>query len=438
MLSRFFHSVRIYPNIFAIYNTLIMDVYYVDEKELNMIVNETLKDIDMLNLLFKSGIYVKSPKHDEEALDYLLKTQTNITGKVDILYLILTQNCNLSCSYCFLNNNPNHTLTYNQMNYKIAKESIDKFSTYLKNNSIEESTIVFYGGEPLLNKTCFTDSVNYIRKNIDNCNISIITNGTLIDNEIASFIKDNNVIVGLSIDGPKEIHNTNRKYKHTNLPSYNDVILSKKILEKNQCKYGFSMVISNDMLANKAYVMDWIFENSNSNVFFNLLHFSKMDALNTDYIEKASNFLFEFYEENEKRDANCFDGRLQRQIDSIKNQQFAFSDCGAVGCHQITILPNGEVCICHGDSVDNKYFIGNIQTMEIQELINSVQNNFWKSYSTLNDNECLSCEALFCCGKGCPHHSGILTGNRNSKDENYCNYVKNSLVWNLRRGYFST
>ena len=88
-------------------------------------------------------------------------------------------------------------------------------------------TIAWQGGEPtLMGIDFFRRSMEIIKKNarpgiqVEN---TLQTNGVLIDDEWCRFLQENNFLVGLSIDGPKHLHDTYRKDKKGN-SVYNQVI----------------------------------------------------------------------------------------------------------------------------------------------------------------------------------------------------------------------
>lgn len=437
MLSRFFHEVKICEDVYAVYNSLLMDVLYVNQNEMNYIHSCSEDNVYLTNELYRSGIYIHKMINDQIALDYLQEQARNISGNMDIMYLILTQNCNLKCTYCFLDNNPHKDFCASYMNISTAQKAVDKFYNYLIHKKIEKATIIFYGGEPLIMNELFVDIVKYAEEKNYNWMFSIITNGTLVNGDIVDFCVKHNITIGLSLDGPAFIHDKNRKYKVTSAPSYNDCMKTKSLLDLKKCHYGLSIVLSRDVIDNKQDFFDWMFSNHQGDVFFNLLHFSNREPSASEYIKLATEFMIEFYEKCEQNGFALREGRIQRQIDSIKDRKFSFSDCGAVGCHQITVLPSGEICICHGDSVNSKEFIGLIDNIDFFTFRDIDIVDFWSKLSTLYDEECLACPALFSCGRGCPQHAENLFGNRADKDKNYCFYVKEITNWLLHRGYFN-
>ena len=438
MLSKFVYYSKIDNNYYAIYNSLIMDVLYVSEMELNHILNNKVKEYDLIQILFKSGIYINSSNKDFDALNLLKNFNEEKKGVIDIMYLILTNNCNLKCKYCFLENNPNNSHHCERMVFSTAKNAIDKFFEYLQNTNQNKASIIFYGGEPLLEKELFKNSILYCLNLPIDWNLSIITNGTLLDKDTIEFCKKNNITIGLSIDGPQNIHDKNRLFKTSNLPTYDLCLKSKKMLDEKNINYGLSMVVSEDFLSEKESVLKWIFNNHKGDIFYNLLHYSDIDTFNNDYAYKAVQYLIDSFERSEKNNFQIKEGRIQRQIDSISKQKFVFSDCGAVGCHQFTVLPSGMVTICHGDSVNKKHWIKSIQEIDLLNLSNTDEGNFWSNISTLEDDECLACPAIFICGGGCPHQSENVNNLRGKKEGNYCIYVKEVLKWLLKRGLTQT
>ncbi len=124
--------------------------------------------------------------------------------------LTLTENCNLSCIYCYEHNKANNSMTF-----ETAKKIIDK---HLTNDTNERVIIDFFGGEPFLEFPLIKQIVDYVetsQKNNKYQNKKIVffatTNGTLIHNEIKQWLLSKpHFICGLSLDGNKKMHDLNR------------------------------------------------------------------------------------------------------------------------------------------------------------------------------------------------------------------------------------
>ena len=435
MISKHAKFVEINSNTFALYNNFIMDVLIVNKKERDEIIAEKISDNNFKKTLERSGIYIKNPGVDSKALEKLRNIYLNNVGKIDILYLIVTNNCNLRCKYCFLENNPLCPKERENMSLSTALKAIEKFANHLQKNNKKNATILFYGGEPTLKIDIIKQSIDYARKFPIDFEFTIITNGTNVTQENAEYFKKNNVNLGLSIDGPQDITDENRKFKNSNEGVFKVVWKSKKLLDQNDVSYGLSMVVSDYFLANQNKIIAWLKENHNRGIYYNLLHFDKYDDKNDLHSKNSAKFIIKSYENFEKDCPTLLDGRIQRQINSFYNKEFIFSDCGAVGLNQITILPDGSTCICHGDSSNKEKSLGNIDDIDLDKIIELEKAKYWINRSTLYNNECLSCEALFCCGGGCPHHAEVINCDNNSLDKNYCIYSKEILKWMLKRAY---
>lgn len=120
----------------------------------------------------------------------------------------LTKCCNLRCKYCFRDLQANEEI--------IADEEIDAICNYIfeyvKKHNINRFSIQPWGGEPLIR----LDKIIRIREFFEGKGIypeiSIETNGTLLDGKTVELLKNNNIHIGVSIDGTELIHNIQRPY----------------------------------------------------------------------------------------------------------------------------------------------------------------------------------------------------------------------------------
>ncbi len=143
---------------------------------------------------------------------------------------VVSKNCNFNCIYCQAGN-LNQNNSYN-MSKETAKSAVDiameSPSTYL--------TFEFQGGEPLMNFETIKYIIEY-SKSISNGKIieyNLVSNLTLLTDEMIEFFIENEVSICTSIDGDKELQNINRPYK--NGDSYNETITKIKRLRKKQIK----------------------------------------------------------------------------------------------------------------------------------------------------------------------------------------------------------
>jgi len=120
--------------------------------------------------------------------------------------LLVTQQCNLRCSYCYIDKRNA------QMSLEVAKKAID----FIFSNSPAENhvDIGFFGGEPLLEFERIKAITRLIKSHPASQSrtlvLSIISNGTLFSDEIAEFLKEEQIQYCISCDGPPEIQDTFR------------------------------------------------------------------------------------------------------------------------------------------------------------------------------------------------------------------------------------
>jgi len=111
------------------------------------------------------------------------------------LTLHLTNDCNLNCTYCFVKRGKQ------SMSREVAFKAID-----LAMSESSSTGILFYGGEPLLERQLIVDVVNYTqaikKKTGHHFHYKITTNGVLLDQEFLNLAKEVNMVIGLSHDGP--------------------------------------------------------------------------------------------------------------------------------------------------------------------------------------------------------------------------------------------
>jgi len=143
--------------------------------------------------------------------------------------------CNLGCKYCFFLSKEN---LYSQHESPLMEEST--LETYIKElmeaSPGPEVQVAWQGGEPMLRGLDFYKQsvllANKYRKPHQVILHTIQTNGTLVDDEWAAFLKENNYLVGLSVDGPRELHNAYRVNKQ-NEGSFDEVIRGWEFLRKH-------------------------------------------------------------------------------------------------------------------------------------------------------------------------------------------------------------
>ena len=434
-LSKYFHYIEMNDEYIAIFNSILMQIIYVKKEKLDDIKSFKLSD-DEKKIMIENGIYETTS--DMEDIYNVLRTGIHKQAKIPtIMYLNVSTYCNLACKYCFIENSPLSSQKYEKMSFETAKIAIDKFLVELDKNEIVDSQIIFYGGEPLTNWNVIKDIINYIQdEKKSDITLTIITNGTLLNKEIISYLMSHHIGIGISIDGPKFINDKNRIFKSGNESVYEKAMNSIKLLNDMNSSYCVSATVTPDVVENEDEVLEWLIDNKIKNIFWNLYHYSTKDNNWEKHYNKMSDFILKSYKV--LKDNNIGEEKVQEQIEMFLNQTFKFHSCGAVGLNQLTIKPNGDVCICQGDSRSYKNIVGNIVNDEISDILNNPKNAQWLKMYTIDNVKCKYCPAISVCGGGCPLQAEALFGKRIALDEASCIYYKKLLEWLIKQYFYVT
>lgn len=199
---------------------------------------ENLKDMGLLG-----KFPVQRIEHPENKfLTYKLDRHLNN------LILQITQQCNLRCKYCVYSGSYLGRIhTEKNMSLEVAKKSIDFFLEHTIDSKVV--SMAFYGGEPLLRFDFIKELIDYAKnKFVSKKIIFVITsNGTLLNEDIIKFFEENNVLLTISLDGDKRMHDKNRVFADSNKGTFDVITRKIEDLRKKYPEY-FSTVRFNVVL----------------------------------------------------------------------------------------------------------------------------------------------------------------------------------------------
>ena len=434
-LSKYFQHIEMDEKYEAIFNSILMQIIFVEKEKIKDIKEFKLNE-EETKLMIENGIYETTSDMEEiyDTLQFGIKKQVKIPT---IMYLNISTFCNLACKYCFIENNPNSNQKYTKMSFETAKIAIDKFLAELEKNEIIDSQIIFYGGEPLTNFEVVKKAIEYIQnKKKENITLTIITNGTLLTKENIQYLMDKHIGIGISLDGPKFINDKNRVFRSSKGSVYDKTMKAIRLLNEMNSSYCVSATVTPEVVENEQEVLNWLIDNKIKNVFWNLYHYSTKNNEWEKHYDKMSDFILNSYKILKENGID--EEKVKEQIEMFLNQTFKFHSCGAVGLNQLTIKPNGDVCICQGDSRSYENVVGNIIKDEIPDILDNPKNNDWLKMYTIDKKECKYCPAISVCGGGCPLQAESLFGKRTDLDKASCIYYKKLLVWLLKQYYYVT
>lgn len=153
--------------------------------------------------------------------------------------------CNLDCKYCFYLEKEEFVERRNR--FRMSDEVLEAYvRQYIEAQNVPEIHFAWQGGEPtLLGVDFFRRAVALQRKynNGKEIHNSFQTNGTLLDDEWGAFLADNNFLIGLSVDGPEEMHDHYRVDKGGK-PTFAKVMRGLEVLQKHKVEYNTLTVVN--------------------------------------------------------------------------------------------------------------------------------------------------------------------------------------------------
>jgi len=340
--------------------------------------------------------------------------------------------CNLDCKYCFYLEK--EKLYPAQKDWRMSPETLESYiEQYIKAQSIPEITFAWQGGEPtLLGVDYFRNIVELQKRHSDGRPIhnALQTNGVLLDDEWCQFFKENNFLIGLSIDGPEELHDHYR-VDRGGAPSFKKVMRGLEVLKRNNVDFN-TLTVVNDVNSVKplevyrflreigSVVMQFIplvervSETPEASAGLRLV---APDHDDTSAVaewsvkpEQYGRFLIEIFDEWVQNDigkhfVQLFDISLESWVGLPQSLCLFRETCGAA----LALEHNGDLYSCD-HFVYPEHKLGNIMEEPLQTLVNSSQQSKF-GRDKLDDlpEYCLSCDVRFACNGECPKHRFIKT-----------------------------
>jgi uncharacterized protein len=188
------------------------DFLFISSDDLNSLIDDSLTDTDVLaqNLHSKQIIAQSDLPLQIDLLATKLRTRKAYLRNFTSLHMVvLTAYCSCKCEYCQASSIAPEHETMN-----MSEETARKVVEMIFRSPSPIIKIEFQGGEPLINWQTlqfivkFAESVNLkVKKNLD---FVICTNLTMITEDILAFIREHNIMISTSLDGPQELHDLHR------------------------------------------------------------------------------------------------------------------------------------------------------------------------------------------------------------------------------------
>jgi len=329
--------------------------------------------------------------------------------------------CNLHCEYCFYLEK--HRLFPQNEKYVMTDDVLGAFiANYISSQPTPVVEFVWQGGEPTLLGLDFFRRVVELQKPFGAAKAitnSLQTNGTLITDEWCSFLKKENFMVGISLDGPREVHDRYRRDRKRN-GTFDAVMHGLKLLQKHGVEYNVLACVARDTA--RAPLDVYRFFKSEGVEFIQFapvvermtestavdqgLHLAGPAALNRKEEQtkvtpwsvnpgEYGDFLIAIYEEWVRNDVGRvfvmnFEWALNAWIGNPSPVCIHAGQCG----RSLVVEHNGDVYACD-HCVFPQYRLGSIKTDKLSDLVEkSLQSGFGVVKETALPRWCRECDVL--------------------------------------------
>jgi uncharacterized protein len=339
--------------------------------------------------------------------------------------------CNLGCQYCYFLSKEK---LYPESDFRMPDELLEAFTRqYIQAQQVPEITFAWQGGEPtLMGLDFFEQAVRYQRKYArpgQKIHNAIQTNGTTLTDEWCRFFKAHDFLVGLSIDGPQELHDAYRRDKGGG-PTFERVMAGLALLKKHRVSTNALTTVH---VANGDHPLEVyrflrdearlsyiqfipIVERDNQSGYQQGSRLTRRSVKAKQY----GRFLTVVFDEWVRRDVGqvyvqIFDVALGAWLGQPGALCILAPTCGTA----LAMEHNGDLYACD-HFVEPDFLLGNIQEQDLVELVGSKkQVRFGADKLAKLPKYCLDCDVRFACHGGCPKNRTL----RSPQGEPGLNYL---------------
>jgi uncharacterized protein len=329
--------------------------------------------------------------------------------------------CNLRCDYCFFLEKDG---LYPGSDFRMSDEVMEAYiAQTAAAQAIPALTIAWQGGEPtLMGVDFFRRALAAERRHVPpgmQVERTLQTNGVLLDDEWMAFLAENDYLVGLSIDGPRELHDAFR-HDAAGHSVFDRVVETARRLQAAGVEFNVMCTVN---AANAGHPLE-VYRFFRDDLGARYIQFIPIVEVETSPTEDASGtasersvqpeafgtFLGEVFDEWISRDVGevfvqYFDGVLAAYVRGYSSLCILRPTCG----DSVALEHNGDVYSCD-HFVDPPYLLGNIMQTEIGTLVRSEQQRaFGQHKQDSLPSYCRACDYLFACNGECPKNRILLT-----------------------------
>jgi uncharacterized protein len=329
--------------------------------------------------------------------------------------------CNLDCKYCFF---LKKEALYPESNFSMSDDVLETFTRqYIEAQRLPEVTFAWQGGEPTLMGLDFFERALHFQDKYRKPGMTIAnalqTNGTLLDDAWCRFFKQNNFLVGLSLDGPRELHDVYRVDKGGR-PTFDRVMAGLDLLKKHRVDFNILACVHAANAGHGLQVYRFlrdeagaqfiqfipIVERRNDTGFQQGSRVTGRSVAGRQYGEFLTAVFDEWLQQDVGRVfVQLFDVALGVWLGNRASLCVFDETCGLA----LALEHTGDVYACD-HFVEPDYFLGNIRQEHMLELVASPkQAEFGAAKRDALPEYCRRCEVRFMCNGGCPKNRILRT-----------------------------
>jgi uncharacterized protein len=348
------------------------------------------------------------------------------------MVLNVTNQCNLSCTYCYEYGEDKIVDTTNGRQPKFMTEDTARQSVEFllaESGANETAHLTFFGGETLMNFPVLSRTIDYARRRAaevgKRLDFSLTTNATLLKPEIIEFLAANDVGVTISIDGPKDVQNKFRVFQN-GAGSY-DVIAPRirALLARHRSRpIGARVTLTSPTLDVRR-----IFRHLTEEIGFHEVGFAPVTtAPNRDYAIDDHGFdrmlgqfreLAEEFLEHAAVDRHHGFSNVKETLEEIHKGVSKAYPCGA-GLGLMGVATDGDVAVCHRFAGSDAHKLGTVR----DGIDRAAQRAFLESHHIEDKTDCRTCWARPLCSGGCYHEAHTRYGETTKPNLHYCEWIR--------------
>jgi len=317
--------------------------------------------------------------------------------------------CNLDCEYCYYTGKPRE-LYPGVTEFMMTEEVLGSYTRQYMEAMPVKVEFGWQGGEPLLaGKEFFRKAVEFQKQFGRDGQVvanAMQTNGTLLDEEWCEFFAANRFLVGLSLDGPPQWHDSFRR-DHAGNPSFHRAWAGLELLRKHGVEFNVLVTLNSANAPHAGDIYRYFVNRGVCYLQFIPILERQADGRATDYSctgAQFGRFMLDVYDLWASRDVGKVSERL---IDNVLHAIIygkASTCCYSDRCANAHVLEfNGDLYVCD-HFVYRQWRVGNIMERPLEDLVRDPMLEEFARLKTELPAACRDCEFLEFCRGGCPKH----------------------------------